>query len=274
MQIYLHLNGENVGPFTLPRVSAKLVSGEAPPDTLAWREGLDDWYPLSHEHWAEVGISANVAPVTPVQAEPKSQVEEEVSEPKTEETPQSESVVEESEFVGVSKQLSAEEPETDSEPESVPEKPSSAFAGYGEDDFKPPSFEEMDKEMTNLKAEREPLAALIGKTAFEAGIEEEELEGAKVAVATAVGGQDKAVIDQAYAKLGQAVLATGVHDDAIEDFCDRDRELSDRMLNLQMQARRMGGASKKKNRAWVKWMVILIALTVFGGTVAAVTLLQ
>ena len=274
MQIYLHLNGENVGPFTLPRVSAKLVSGEAPPDALAWREGLDDWYPLSHEHWAEVGISANVAPVTLVQSEPKPQMVKEVSEPETEEAPKSESVVEESELVEVSKQLSAEEPENGSEPESLPEEPRSPFAGYGEEDFKPPSFEEMDNEMTNLKAEREPLAELIGERVFEAGIEDEEIEEARAAVATAVEGQDKAVIAQAYAKLGQAVLATGVHDDAIEDLRDRDSELSDRMLNLQMQARRMGGISRKKSRAWVKWIVILFALTVILGTVAAVNLLQ
>ncbi len=67
MQIYLHLNGEQTGPLTLPRVSSKLVSGEVPPDTLAWREGLDNWYPLTHETWAEVGIVASVAP-TPAPA--------------------------------------------------------------------------------------------------------------------------------------------------------------------------------------------------------------
>ncbi|MFP6887300.1 MAG: DUF4339 domain-containing protein [Opitutales bacterium] len=271
MQIFLHLNGENVGPFTLPRVSAKLVSGEAPPDTLAWREGLDDWYPLSHEHWAEVGISANVAPIPPVQSEPKPQVEE-VSEP--EETPESESVVGESELEEVSEQPSAEEPETDSEPESVPEDPGSAFAGYGEEDFKPPSLEDMDKEMTHLRAEREPLAALIGKRAFEAGIEDEGIEDAKAEVVTARQRQDETAIEQANAKLGQAVLAAGVHDDALEDLRDRDRELSDRMLNLQMQARRMGGVSRKKSRGWVKWIVILFALAVIGGAVAAATLLQ
>ena len=71
MQIFLHLNGANVGPFTLPRVTAKLVSGEVPPETLAWRDGLDNWYPLHHEIWEEVGIKTQVAPERPA---PKSKV--------------------------------------------------------------------------------------------------------------------------------------------------------------------------------------------------------
>ena len=275
MQIYLHLNGENVGPFTLPRVSAKLVSGEVPPDTLAWHEGLDDWYPLSHEHWSEVGISANVAPVPPVQPEPKPQVEE-VSEPEpdAEKVPASELVVEEFKLEEVSEQPLVEEPESKPEPETIPAEPESAFASYTEEDFKPPSFEDMDKEMTNLRAEREPLAALIGEKAFEAGIEDEEIEEAKAEVAAARQRQDEAAIEQAHAKLGQTLLAVGVHDDAIEDLRDRDRELSDRMLNLQTQARRMGGVSRKKSRAWMKWIVILLALAVIGGAVAAAILLQ
>ena len=272
MQIYLNLNGENIGPFTLPRISAKLVSGEVPPDTLAWREGLDNWYPLAHEHWAEVGISATVAPAPVAQPEPEPQVEK-VAEPvpETKGLAEPEPSAEESESTETSEEPSAEEPEP--ELDSLPEEEGSAFASYTEEDFKPPSLEDMDREMTSLRAEREPLIGLIGEKAFEAGIEDEEIEEAKEGVSAARQTGNKAAIDQAHGKLGQAVLTAGIHEDAIDDLRDRDRELSDRMLNLQMQARRMGGVSRaKKRKRWMKWIVILFALAVVGGAIALTVL--
>ncbi len=273
MQIFLHLNDGNVGPFTLPRVSAKLVSGEVAPETLAWREGLDNWYPLSHHQWAEVGISANVAPVQPAQREPEPLVGESII-AKSEGSPISEPLREGSEFEEISVEPVAGEPEIKAEAETRSGEPESAFASYTEEDFKPPSMEEMDKEMIGLRAEREPLVALIGEKAFEAGIEDEEIEDAKEDVAVALRQQDKGVIAQAHAKLGQAVLAAGVHDDSIEGLRERDRELSDRMLNLQMQARLMGGVASEKSRGWAKWIVILFALAVIGGAIAAATYLE
>jgi len=41
--IYLHLNGEQKGPFAPEQVRAMLASGEIAPATLAWREGLSQW---------------------------------------------------------------------------------------------------------------------------------------------------------------------------------------------------------------------------------------
>ena len=58
MQIYLHQNNQQTGPFTLPRISARLVSGDLDSATLAWHEGLDNWYPLNHEKWQALGLVA------------------------------------------------------------------------------------------------------------------------------------------------------------------------------------------------------------------------
>ena len=58
MQIYLHLNNQQEGPFTLPRISARLVSGDLDSATLAWYDGLDNWYPLNHEKWQALGVVA------------------------------------------------------------------------------------------------------------------------------------------------------------------------------------------------------------------------
>jgi hypothetical protein len=41
--IYLHLSGEQKGPFPAEQVRAMLASGEITPDTLAWHEGLSEW---------------------------------------------------------------------------------------------------------------------------------------------------------------------------------------------------------------------------------------
>ncbi len=41
--IYLHLNGEQKGPFTADQVRAMLATGEITAETLAWRAGMSDW---------------------------------------------------------------------------------------------------------------------------------------------------------------------------------------------------------------------------------------
>lgn len=44
---YLGIKGAKVGPLTASEVHAKIVAGQTDPGTLAWREGLDAWKPLS-----------------------------------------------------------------------------------------------------------------------------------------------------------------------------------------------------------------------------------
>jgi hypothetical protein len=71
------------------------------------------------------------------------------------------------------------------------------------------------------------------------------------------------------------VLASGVHDDSITELREREQELVDRMLNLQMQARRMGGGARvKKNKPWRKWVVIFLAIALIGGTIAIANMLK
>ena len=43
MQIYLHLNGQQVGPYTTEQLQEYLDHGQVAPETPAWHEGLHEW---------------------------------------------------------------------------------------------------------------------------------------------------------------------------------------------------------------------------------------
>jgi hypothetical protein len=45
--IFLHVNGEQKGPYSPEHVRAMLAAGEVAPDTLAWHEGLSEWSKVS-----------------------------------------------------------------------------------------------------------------------------------------------------------------------------------------------------------------------------------
>ena len=47
MQIYLFINGEQVGPYSTEKIQAMLVSGAVTPETMAWYEGLPEWTPVT-----------------------------------------------------------------------------------------------------------------------------------------------------------------------------------------------------------------------------------
>jgi|GEM_PF-3932343 len=47
MNITIHKNGEQLGPFTELQVAEMLKSGQLAPEDLAWTEGMDEWKPLS-----------------------------------------------------------------------------------------------------------------------------------------------------------------------------------------------------------------------------------
>ena len=44
---YLHLDGEQRGPYTVPQIDHLLHSGLIAQETLYWREGLDQWAPVT-----------------------------------------------------------------------------------------------------------------------------------------------------------------------------------------------------------------------------------
>jgi len=46
MDIFVHRDGEQQGPFTLEQVNAMLGNGMMAPTDFAWHEGLNGWVPL------------------------------------------------------------------------------------------------------------------------------------------------------------------------------------------------------------------------------------
>jgi hypothetical protein len=44
---YLHLDGEQRGPYSIPHIDHMLNSGLIPEETLYWCEGLDQWQPVT-----------------------------------------------------------------------------------------------------------------------------------------------------------------------------------------------------------------------------------
>ena len=257
MQIYLFQNGKQEGPFGLPRIAARLVSGELDSATPAWREGMADWLPLNHPVWAEAGI---VAPPPKAVAAP---AEKEVA-PANEPGP-AEAETSGGELI----------PEGSGEPieQGEEEQSSHAFANYREDDFKPPSYEEMEAEMAQLRARRETFPELIGKKAFESGLRDEEIEEAWAEVEKMKAGGNEDGLSEAFARLGRAVLAAGVTDPSLDEAREEEQEISDRMLNLQMQLRRMGGGRRVKQPSrWRKWIVLFLLALFMGGLVTVLVL--
>lgn len=61
MELYLHKNGEQVGPFTEEQISSMINDGSLSRDDITWHEGLTDWQPLH-----------TVFDITPIAIEPTS----------------------------------------------------------------------------------------------------------------------------------------------------------------------------------------------------------
>ncbi len=57
MQIYLFLNGEQVGPYTSEQIQGMLASGAVTPETMAWYEGLPEWTPVTQVVQPTAGVS-------------------------------------------------------------------------------------------------------------------------------------------------------------------------------------------------------------------------
>lgn len=296
MQIYLFQNGKQEGPFGLPRIVARLVSGDLDSATPAWREGLDNWYPLYHDIWIEAGINA-----PPPQEQPAAPAPEPVTEPEQASEFESETAAQQTE--------PAQEPEPEAEPEPVqetvqpeqstdpnsppsvseqageaealpeeprpepePEPPGETFANYKEEDFKPPTYDQMATEMAELRAKRETFPELIGKQVFESGLRDEEIEEAWVKVEEVKAQGEESALPGAFAELGRAVLAAGITDPALDAIREEEQDISDRMLNLQMQLRRMGGGDRvKQPSSWPKWIFILVFALFAVGIIFLVT---
>jgi type II secretory pathway pseudopilin PulG len=66
MQIIIHKNGNQLGPFSESQVSEMLRSGQVAGTDLAWSEGMETWKPLSS--FAQLQASAGGPPPIPGQA--------------------------------------------------------------------------------------------------------------------------------------------------------------------------------------------------------------
>ena len=127
--------------------------------------------------------------------------------------------------------------------------------------------------MSELRVKREKFPELIGKQAFESDIRDEEIEEARAKVEELTQSKKESELPAAWAELGRAVMAAGITDPALNELREEEQDVSDRMLNLQMQLRRMGGGNRvKQPSAWRKWIVLLIVALLMGGLVTALVL--
>jgi len=46
MELYLHQNGKQIGPYTKDQISSMLSDGKLSRDAIVWHEGLEEWQPL------------------------------------------------------------------------------------------------------------------------------------------------------------------------------------------------------------------------------------
>jgi hypothetical protein len=56
-QIFVHENGEAVGPFSVEQINEKLQSGDITHTDLGWSQGMDQWQPISSESFEYAGVT-------------------------------------------------------------------------------------------------------------------------------------------------------------------------------------------------------------------------
>ena len=52
-EIYVSINDENVGPFSVKDLNKKISAGDFTDNDMAWFEGIDDWLPLKDKEFKE-----------------------------------------------------------------------------------------------------------------------------------------------------------------------------------------------------------------------------
>ena len=117
----------------MPRISARLVSGDLDSATLAWHEGMDTWYPLTHEKWQALGIVAPAPKPKPVVQESTPVKEESENDIDASEVDLSSEPAGNESVVEHESGADTEEVEVESETEVETSGP--AFASYTEEDF-------------------------------------------------------------------------------------------------------------------------------------------
>jgi len=70
MQIYVHKNNQQIGPFTEAEIKAQLAAGTITPQDHAWWQGQANWVPLAQTPFATVSPLAAPAVPTPLSGMP------------------------------------------------------------------------------------------------------------------------------------------------------------------------------------------------------------
>ena len=65
MEIYIHRDGQQQGPYTLEQVNTFLAEGSLQATDLAFHEGLADWVPLSQVSGVVVPGATHIEPQEP-----------------------------------------------------------------------------------------------------------------------------------------------------------------------------------------------------------------
>ena len=272
MEIILHIGEDNVGPLSPEEVKAKHASGEVGPDTLGWMEGFETWYPLADEKFAFLGLSSPAEPEPGGEAAPVATSVE--AQAVVEEAPGSVDPAVGQAPSETQGEVVPEESEEEVEPEPDPAELAATSAAYDvATAFEPRSREELNVEMMRLKQEHASvLLPEIGRKAVE--------EGIRIPGATETLGRiqelskkgDSAQLKAAYVSYAQAIVSGGFSEPALNDLLMKEREVSEEMLNLHTEAKRLGNPHKPGGP--LKWILIIVALLAIGGTVALVLLNQ
>ena len=271
MEIYLHIGEDNVGPLSPEEVKAKHASGEVGPDTLGWMDSLDTWYPLSHEKFAFLGLSPAAGAEPVAEAAPSAPSAED--EPAAEETPAPADTIADEAPAEIQEEAALEESaEPEAEPEPDPAELAATSSAYdAASAFVPRSREELKAEMIRFKQEHDNvLLPEIGRKAVEAGI--------RVSGATEILNRiesirkkgDSSQLQAAYVSYALAIVQGGLSDPVLDELLAQERHVSENMLNLHTEAKRLGDVPKPGGA--LKWILLLLALVALGGIVALVIL--
>ncbi|MFP6854530.1 MAG: DUF4339 domain-containing protein [Opitutales bacterium] len=263
MELHLHIGEENVGPLSEDEVKAKYLAGEAGPDTLAWADGFDTWYPLSHEHFVSLGLGssepapqAEIEPLQEVTAEPVATA----STISTATNPET----------SAASEPAAEPEEEEAEPEPDPVELAATSAAFdAASAFEPRSRDELKTEMIRLKHEHtNVLLPEIGRKAMENGIRVSGATEILNRIEAQLKKGDSAQLEAAYVSYAQAIVQAGISEPTLDDLIERERHLSEDMLNLHAEAKRLGVTHKPGGA--LKWILLTLALLAIGGTAALV----
>ena len=64
-QVYLNINNQQAGPYSVETVNQMLSSNQAFPETLGWMQGMANWEALHVDDFVNLGIGLDSQPKAP-----------------------------------------------------------------------------------------------------------------------------------------------------------------------------------------------------------------